>query len=106
MTALHYTAQYGLDALAELLLARGADPLDRDDAGRSAHELARSGAHALTLAILADPVRARAVAAAAAARRQAQLDTANLLKAAELGDVKWATELLDAGADLTFQDPV
>jgi ankyrin repeat protein len=40
-TALHYAAGLGLEGLIEPLLDRGADPLRRDDGGRTAIEVAR-----------------------------------------------------------------
>ena len=51
-TPLHWAAYRGRDAVVELLLARGADPLAVDEEGRLPHDLALQHGHDKVAALL------------------------------------------------------
>lgn len=105
MSALHFAARYGHDQIAEMLMATcDADPSECDDRGLSALAHASENGHALTFAVLQDPVQARVDAAALAAVKAGESNNLNLLAACKLGDLDWAKKLLKAGADANFQE--
>jgi ankyrin repeat protein len=64
MIPLHYAAKYGFDDIGELLMGMGGDPEIRDKSGRSCFDYAEQNGHKMMLALLRDPIQARAEAAA------------------------------------------
>lgn len=64
MVPLHYAAKYGFDDVGELLMGMGGDPELRDNSGRSCFDYAEQNGHRMMLALLRDPIQARAEAAA------------------------------------------
>jgi len=64
MVPLHYAAKYGFDDIGELLMGMGGDPAIKDSSGRSSFDYAEQNGHKMMLALLRDPILARAEAAA------------------------------------------
>jgi ankyrin repeat protein len=106
MIPLHYAAQYGFDDIAELLMGMGGDPSIEDNQGKSSFDYAEQNDHHMMLALLRDPILARAEAAADAELEHRMKNNDDFLEACKVGNLQWATELLKGGANIEHRDKV
>lgn len=90
----------------ELLMGMGGDPEIRDNSGRSSFDYAEQNGHKMMLALLRDPIQARAELAADAELEIKMKNNADFLEACRLGSLDWATELLKGGANIEHRDQV